>query len=191
MIHPTADVSTDAKIGSGTRVWNEAQIREGAVLGNDCIIGKGVYIDTGVEVGNRVKIQNRASLYRGVVIEDAVYIGPHVTFTNDRYPRSTNEDGSLKGDDDWEAEHTLVREGASIGAGAVILPGLTIDRWAMVGAGAVVTSGVPEHGLVFGNPATMRGYVCTCGRHLRDEGAVWRCTKCGKTYELGAVRARA
>lgn len=191
MIHPTADVSKDAKIGAGTRVWHEAQVREGAVVGTDCVIGKGVYIDKDVIVGDRVKIQNRASLYRGLTVEDNVYIGPHVSFTNDRYPRATNPDGSLKTDDDWEAEHTLVREGASIGAGTVILPGLTIDRWAMVGAGAVVTRGVPEHGIVRGNPAHLAGYACECGRPLADDGDVWRCPACGKTYALGKVGAKA
>src|SRR3990172_2091230 len=134
MIHPTADVSPEARIGSGTRIWHEAQVREGAVLGADCTVGKGVYIDRDVVVGDRVKIQNRASLYRGLTVEDGVYIGPQVAFTNDRYPRAVNPDGTPQTDADWEAVATLVKEGASIGAGAVILSGLTIGRWAMIGA---------------------------------------------------------
>lgn len=192
MIHPTADVSTDARIGAGTRIWNEAQVREGAVIGSDCILGKGVYVDRDVIVGDRVKIQNRASLFRGVTIENNVYIGPHVSFTNDKRPRAVNAEGSLSSDDDWDPEHTLVREGASIGAGAIVLPGLTIDRWAMIGAGAVVTRGVPEHAVVVGNPARVVGYVCTCGQRLKNDGDdAWRCASCDKTYELGTVEAGA
>ena len=189
MIHETASVSTDAHVGEGTRVWHQVQIREGAVIGVDCIIGKDVYIDRGVIIGDRVKIQNRVSLFVGVTIEDNVYIGPHVTFTNDRYPRAVNADGTPKSEDDWRLEHTLVREGASIGAGAIILPGITIDRWAMIGAGAVVTHGVPEQGLVTGIPARIVGYVCTCGHSLQDSGDTWQCATCGKSYNLGTVTA--
>ena len=192
MIHPTADVSTDARIGAGTRIWNNVQVREGAIVGNDCVLGKDVYVDRDVVVGDRVKIQNGVSLYRGVTIENNVYVGPHVSFTNDKHPRAVNADGSVKSDDDWDAEHTLVREGASIGAGAVVLPGLTIDRWAMVGAGAVVTRGVPEHAIVVGNPAAVIGYACTCGRRLKSDGDdSWRCSSCGKTFNLGTVEAGA
>ena len=189
MIHPTADVSTDAKIGEGTRVWSEAQVREGATVGTDCILGKGVYIDTDVVVGDRVKIQNRASLFRGLTVENGVYIGPHVSFTNDRYPRAVNVDGSPKTDDDWELEETLVREGASIGAGAIVLPGLTIGAWAVVGAGAIVTRDVPDQALVTGNPAEIQGYVCTCGRRVEHDGKQWRCASCGQTFDFEPAKA--
>jgi acetyltransferase-like isoleucine patch superfamily enzyme len=189
MIHPTADVAPEARIGAGTRIWHQAQVREGAVVGAQCNIGKGVYIDRDVVVGDRVKIQNRASLYRGLTVEDGVYIGPHVSFTNDRYPRAVNPDGAPKTDDDWPAEPTLVREGASIGAGAVVLPGVTIGRWALVGAGAVVTRDVPEHALVTGNPARVTGRVCVCGRPLAREGEAWRCIACGRRYQLEPVGA--
>ena len=190
MIHPTADVSTDAKIGEGTRVWSEAQIREGVTVGKDCILGKGVYLDTDVVVGDRVKIQNRASLFRGLTVENGVYIGPHVSFTNDRYPRAVNADGSPKTDDDWELERTLVREGASIGAGAIILPGLTIGAWAVVGAGTVVTRDVPDQALVTGNPAEIQGYVCTCGRPVEHDGERWRCKSCGQTFDFEPAKAK-
>jgi acetyltransferase-like isoleucine patch superfamily enzyme len=187
MIYPTADVSPDARIGEGTRIWHEAQVREGASVGADCIIGKGVYIDRNVVIGGRCKIQNRASIYLGVTLEDGVYIGPHVSFANDKYPRAVNPDGSLKGDGDWEVLPTLVREGASIGAGAVVLPGVTIGRWAMVGAASVVTRDVPEQRLVVGNPALYVGYVCKCGRPLaNDEGPGWSCSFCGLTYTFEA-----
>jgi acetyltransferase-like isoleucine patch superfamily enzyme len=189
MIHRTADVSPDARIGPGTRVWHEAQVREGAVIGAGCNVGKGVYIDRDVVIGDRVKIQNRASLYRGLTIEDGVYIGPHVSFANDRYPRAVNPDGSPQSDADWQLVPTLVREGASIGAGAVILPGVTIGRWAMVGAGAVVTHDVPDHALVVGNPARAAGYACVCGRRLDQEADGWRCPACGRTYQFEPAKA--
>jgi len=190
MIHPSADVSPEARIGRGTRVWHEAQVREGAVVGADCVLGKGVYIDREVVLGDRVKVQNRASLFRGVTVEDGVYIGPHVTFANDRYPRAVNRDGTAQSDDDWSLEPTLVREGASIGAGAVVLPGVTIGRWAMVGAGAVVTRDVPDHTLVSGNPARARGFVCVCGRPLERDGRDWRCPACERTYQFEPAGAQ-
>lgn len=190
MIHPSADVSPEARLGPGTRVWHEAQVREGAVVGGDCVLGKGVYIDRDVIVGERVKIQNRASLFRGVTVEDGVYIGPHVTFANDRYPRAVSPDGAPLQDDDWSLEPTLVHEGASIGAGAVILPGVTIGHWALCGAGAVVTRDVGDHELVTGNPARHAGYVCVCGRPLDREGDGWRCPVCERVYQFEPAGAQ-
>jgi UDP-3-O-[3-hydroxymyristoyl] glucosamine N-acyltransferase len=127
-IHPTAEVSPDAQVGEGTRIWHQAQVREGARIGRDCILGKGVYIDRDVVVGDRCKLQNLASVYHGVKLADGVFIGPHAVFTNDRYPRAVNPDGSLKGEEDWESGETHVGEGASIGAGAVIRPASTSAR---------------------------------------------------------------
>lgn len=166
-IHATADVSPDARIGAGTSIWHQAQVREGACLGSHCIVGKGVFIDTGVRIGNNVKIQNYVSLYQGVVIEDGVFVGPHVCFTNDKRPRAVNPDGSLKAASDWVVGETLVREGAALGANATIVAGTTVGRWAMVGSGSVVTRDVPEFGLVWGNPARLRGFVCPCGERLK------------------------
>jgi acetyltransferase-like isoleucine patch superfamily enzyme len=206
MIHPTAEVSPEARIGRGTRIWHEAQVCEGAVVGADCQIGKGVYIGAGVVVGERVKIQNRASLYPRLTVEDGVFIGPHVVFTNDRYPRSIAPEGRLLTDAEWEVGTTLVRHGASIGAGAIVICGLTIGRWALVGAGALVTHDVPDHGLVMGVPARLVGYVCQCARRLEPEGepgpagrtggpaarqgARWRCPACGRTFELAPLPGR-
>jgi acetyltransferase-like isoleucine patch superfamily enzyme len=185
-IHSTADVSPDATIGDGTQIWHEAQVREGARIGCDCILGKGVYIDVGVVIGDRCKIQNRASIFHGVTLEDAVFIGPHAVFSNDRFPRATNIDGSLKSDEDWTVQPTLVRRGASIGAGAVILPGVTIGVSAMVAAGAVVTADVPTHAIVKGNPARIAGWVCECGRPLiMSEAWRWHCEKCDRSYGAG------
>ena len=183
-VHPTAQVSPEATLGAGTSVWNWVQIREGARLGTQCIIAKGVYIDFGVQIGNRVKIQNHVSLYHGVTLEDGVFVGPHVCFTNDRLPRAINADGTLKGDSDWTVTPILVRTGAALGANSVILPGVTIGRWALVGAGAVVTRDVPDHGLVLGNPARLVGYVCRCANRLTVANAVGVCPACGLEIEL-------
>jgi UDP-2-acetamido-3-amino-2,3-dideoxy-glucuronate N-acetyltransferase len=193
MIHPSAEVSPEAKVGPGTRVWNGAQVREGASIGRDCVIGKDVYVDKGVVIGDRVKVQNGANLYRGVTIEDGVFIGPNVTFTNDRYPRAVTPDGRPQTDDDWQAEPTLVRYGASIGAGSVVVPGVTIGRWAMVAAGSLVTRDIPEQALVMGSPARLAGYACKCGQPLdHDESSdSWRCAACGATYSLPVDRTDA
>jgi UDP-2-acetamido-3-amino-2,3-dideoxy-glucuronate N-acetyltransferase len=165
-IHPTADVSDLAEIGPGTSIWNQSQVREGVHIGSRCILSKDVYVDAGVQIGNNVKIQNGISLYHGVILEDGVFCGPHCVFTNDRQPRAVNPDGTLKTGDDWVLSETLVRAGASIGASAVIVCGVTIGRWAMVGSGAVVTRDVPDYGLVYGNPARLHGFVCPCGEKL-------------------------
>lgn len=162
-IHPSAFISPEASIGPGSQIWHGAQVRERARLGENCIVGKDVYIDSDVSVGANVKIQNRCSLYHGLTVEDGVFIGPHVCFTNDRLPRAINPDGSLKSDADWSVAPTLVRYGASIGAGSVVLPGITIGRFALIGAGSVVTRSVPDFGLVAGNPARLVGYVDETG----------------------------
>jgi acetyltransferase-like isoleucine patch superfamily enzyme len=165
-IHPTADVSDQAEIGTGTSVWHQCQIREDTRIGKGCNFGKGVYVDFGVRIGDNVKVQNYVSIYHGVEIEDGVFIGPHVCFTNDNLPRAINADGSLKAADDWELGRVVVRYGAALGANATILPKVTIGRWALVGAGSVVTQDVPDHGLVVGNPARLVGFVCPCGQRL-------------------------
>lgn len=175
--HPTAIVETEA-IGEGTKIWHFVHIRAGARLGKNCSIGKSVYIDADVEIGDGVKIQNFASVYKGVRIEDEVFVGPSVTFTNDRYPRAFQ----------WDEEMivpTLVKRGASIGANATVMCGITIHEYAIVGAGSVVTKDVPPFGLVYGNPAQLQGFVCFCGRklphteHTSENGRV-RCPHCGK-----------
>jgi acetyltransferase-like isoleucine patch superfamily enzyme len=116
-----------------------------------------------VHIGDNVKIQNGISVYHGVVLEDGVFCGPHMVFTNDRAPRAINPDGSLKSADDWTLSETRVKTGASIGAGAILVCGITVGRWAMIGAGSVVTRDVPDYGLVYGNPARLRGFVSPHG----------------------------
>ena len=158
-IHPSALVEEGAIIGNGTRVWHLVQVRAGAKIGEDCIIGRGVFVDSGVVIGNRVKVQNYVSIYHGVTIEDGVFVGPHAVFTNDKLPRAITPDGQIKSADDWVVSPTVVRYGASIGANSVLVCGITVGRWAMIGAGSVVTKDVPDYGLVVGNPATLIGYV--------------------------------
>lgn len=165
-IHPTAEVSQDAQIGDGTQIWHQVQVREGARIGCHCILGKGVYVDREVQIGDRCKLQNGACLYHGVILEDGVFVGPSAILANDRLPRAINPDGSLKNDNDWEGGTIRICFGASLGAGAILLPGIVIGRHAMVGAGAVVARHVPDHGLVVGNPARLVGYVCRCGHRL-------------------------
>ncbi|TCS83373.1 acyltransferase [Tepidibacillus fermentans] len=173
-IHPSAEVSDRAKISEGTKIWNQAQIREDVEIGENCIISKDVYIDKGVKIGNRCKIQNGISIYHGVEIEDDVFLGPHMVFTNDLYPRAYN--------DEWIVTPTRIKKGASIGANATIVCGNEVGRYAMVAAGAVVTKDVPDYALVVGNPARIIGYVCECGRKMEQiEEDVYKCNTCNTT----------
>ena len=151
MIHESAIVE-NAEIGDGTNIWHFVHVRDGAKIGKNCNIGKSVYIDTNVMIGNNCKIQNFASIYQGVTLGNNVFVGPHVCFTNDVYPRAFLWDEN-------RLEKTLVKDGASIGANATILAGITIGEYAMVGAGAVVTKDVPDYSLVLGNPAKVVGKV--------------------------------
>jgi UDP-2-acetamido-3-amino-2,3-dideoxy-glucuronate N-acetyltransferase len=185
-VHPTAEVSPSAEIGAGTRVWHQAQIRERVRIGENCIISKGVYIDFDVQVGSNVKIQNGAFLYHGCTIEDGVFIGPGVCFTNDKQPRAINPDGSLKGADDWEVGRTVVRYGASVGTGSIVLSDVTIGRFAMIGAGAVVSKDVPDYGLAVGVPARLIGFVCACGEKLTASApaADVACGRCSLRYRI-------
>lgn len=180
-IHPTAIVNKTAKIGDGTKIWHLVHVRENAKIGRNCMLGHAVYVDRNVKIGNRVKLENRANLYDGVTLEDDVFVGPHVTFTNDLYPRSFSTD--------WKIVPTLVKKGASIGAGSVVICGVTINKYAMIGAGSVVTQDVPAHALAYGNPATIRGFVCKCGRKLVEEKrqrdyVLMSCPKCGEKAKI-------
>ena len=158
-IHETANVSGDAQIGSGSKIWINSQIRENASIGKNCIISKDTYIDTGVKIGSECKIQNSVSIYQGVTIEDKVFVGPNACFTNDKIPRAF--------DLDWEITPTLVKNGASIGANATIVCGITIGEYAMVAAGSVVTKDVEPYSLVMGNPARHYSYVDQLGNKVK------------------------
>jgi UDP-2-acetamido-3-amino-2,3-dideoxy-glucuronate N-acetyltransferase len=186
-IHPTALVEDGVRIGARTAVWDNVHVRGPATIGHDCIVGEKTYIAYGVEIGNFVKINAMVYIPTGITIEDRVMVAAGVIFTNDRYPRAF--DGRVEGlADSGPGEHTLpgrVKEGATIGAGACIGPGLTIGAYAMVGMGAVVTADVPAHALVTGNPARIRGWVCTCGRPLPGGALDDRlsCVQCSRRYD--------
>jgi UDP-2-acetamido-3-amino-2,3-dideoxy-glucuronate N-acetyltransferase len=185
-VHATAEVEDGAVLGDGTRIWAHAHIRRGAHVGSDCTIGEQVFVDLDVHIGDRCKVQNGGLVYRGSVVEDEVFIGPAACLTNDRRPRAATPDGGLKTDDDWTVTGVHVARGASIGAHAVVVGGVRIGCYAMVGAGAVVTRNVPDHALVFGNPARAAGWVCRCGERLAD----LRCPTCARRYaqsEAGLV----
>jgi UDP-2-acetamido-3-amino-2,3-dideoxy-glucuronate N-acetyltransferase len=182
-IHPTALVESGVEIGAGTSVWDNVHIRGPAWIGPDCIIGEKTYIAYGVRVGRCVKINAQVYVCTGVTIEDRVMISAGVIFTNDRYPRAFAIDGEglASSAPNEDTLQTVVRAGATIGAGAIIGPGLEIGAYAMVGMGAVVTADVPSHALVYGNPARVRGYVCVCGEPLPqdDATAAEHCARCG------------
>lgn len=182
-IHPLAVVEDGAEIGAGTKVWRFAHVRNGAVIGESCIIGNAAFIDAHVRIGDRVKIQNCGIVYAGVTVDDEVFIGPNVTFTNDRYPRAVNPD--------WQIVPTHICHGASIGANATVVCGTTVGIYAMIAAGSVVSRDVPSFTLVRGNPARPVGYVCICGRKVGDleleKTQPVRCT-CGCVLDLACER---
>ena len=157
-IHPSAEVAADTKIGTGTKIWHQAHIREGVVIGRDCVIGKDVYIDAGVRIGDRVKIQNGVSIYKGVELEDEVFVGPNASFTNDLRPRAF--------DNNWVVVPTLLKRGASIGANGTVLCGVTLGEYSMISAGAVITVDALPYGLYIGNPARLKGFVSRAGFEL-------------------------
>lgn len=154
VIHDSAEVEPGATVLAGTRVWRRAHVRTGAVIGRDCNIGANVFVDRNVRIGDRVKIQNNVSVYEGVELADESFVGPAAVFTNDRNPRATGP---------WQLTPTHVGRGASVGANATLVCGITVGEHGLVAAGAVVTRSVLPHQLVQGNPATPAGWVCRCG----------------------------
>jgi UDP-2-acetamido-3-amino-2,3-dideoxy-glucuronate N-acetyltransferase len=167
-VHPSADLEDDVTVGAGTSIWHRAQVRTGATIGRDCVIGRDVFIDEGVSLGDRVKIQNGALVYHGVTVGNGVFIGPGAILTNDRHPRAITSSGALARAEDWSVSPIHLADGSSIGAGAVVVAGCDVGRFAMVGAGAIVTHPVAAHALVAGNPARVIGWVCACGQRLHD-----------------------
>jgi UDP-2-acetamido-3-amino-2,3-dideoxy-glucuronate N-acetyltransferase len=182
-IHSGAEVAEDVVLGIGTTVWPLAQIREGARLGAGCIIGRGAYVGTGVVMGDNCKLQNHALVYEPAVLEDGVFVGPAVVFTNDYYPRAITPEGKLKRGSDWESVGVTVRHGASIGARAVCVAPLMIGRWALVAAGSVVTKDVADFSLVAGVPARHIRWVGKAGVPLEPNGAgAWICPQTGERF---------
>lgn len=182
-IQPNADVAQDAQIGDGSSIWHLAQVREQAVLGRNCIIGRGAYVGTGVVMGDNCKLQNYALVYEPARLEDGVFVGPAVVFTNDHYPRAISPDGTLKRGEDWEAVGVTCRRGASIGARSVCVAPVTIGAWALVAAGSTVVKDVPDYALVAGSPAKRIGWVGRAGVPLESlSKGRWRCPQTGETY---------
>jgi acetyltransferase-like isoleucine patch superfamily enzyme len=180
-IHPAALVETD-QIGSGTRIWAFTHVSKDAIVGSSCNIGSHCYVESGVRIGDRVTIKNGNNLWAGVTIGDGAFVGPQVVFTNDLRPRSPRLPHAARrySSQAWLSP-TVVEEGASIGAGAVILAGVSLKRFCMVAAGALVTKTVPAHALVMGLPARIAGWVCCCGEKLnieQVEHAIAYCDQC-------------
>jgi UDP-2-acetamido-3-amino-2,3-dideoxy-glucuronate N-acetyltransferase len=183
-VHESSYVDEPSTIGAGTKIWHFSHVMKGAVIGKDCNIGQNVVVLPGVRIGDNCKIQNNVSVYEGVVLEDHVFCGPSMVFTNVINPRSEIVRKH-------EYRQTLVKRGASIGANATVLCGHTIGEYAFIGAGAVVTKDVPDFALMVGNPARRSGWMCRCGIKLALDEARGRCTACGSGYVLegGALRS--
>ena len=184
-ISEKAIVAKDAQIGSGAKIWHNAQVRELAVIGENVIISKDAYVGTGVLVGKNSKVQTSALVYEPAVLEEGVFIGPGVILTNDHFPRAVNPDLTLKTGSDWELVGVHVSTGAAIGAGSICVAPITIGKWATIGAGSVVTKNVPDYALVVGNPARQIGWVGKIGVKLETwDGKTFICPISGTKYQL-------
>jgi len=174
-VHESAYVDEGAEIGEGTKIWHFSHVMPGARIGKNCVLGQNVFVANNVQIGNNVKIQNNVSVYEGVILEDDVFCGPSMVFTNVKNPRSAYP---RKG----QYTKTLVRRGATIGANATIVTGVTLGEWSFVAAGAVVTKDVPSYAIVAGVPARVIGWACECGERLEFVDEVAVCKVCGKRY---------
>lgn len=174
-VHESSYVDDGAEIGAGTKIWHFCHVLPGAKIGEGCNIGQNVLVSSNVTIGKNVKIQNNVSLYTGVIIEEDVFLGPSMVFTNVINPRS-----HISRKDEYKK--TLVRKGASIGANATIVCGTTLGKYCFVGAGAVVTKDIPDYALVYGSPARVRGWMCQCGEQLKFAKDRAVCQRCGDAY---------
>ena len=172
-VHESSYIDEDVKIGPETKIWHFCHVQKGARIGKKCTLGQNVNVANNVKIGNHVKIQNNVSVYEGVELEDYVFCGPSMVFTNILTPRSKY----LKGRENYLK--TLVKYGATIGANATVLCGHAIGRWALIASGAVVTSNVPDYALMVGVPARQEGWVCECGIRLDED---FKCGACGRVY---------
>jgi UDP-2-acetamido-3-amino-2,3-dideoxy-glucuronate N-acetyltransferase len=182
-VHPTSVVGDPVEIGEKTQVWHFCHVMAGARIGANCVIGQNAFIARGAILGNQVKIQNNVSVFDGVVLEDDVFCGPSVVFTNVFNPRSFISRRK-------EFRKTLIKKGATIGANATVICGNTIGSYAFIGAGAVVTRDIPDYALVIGNPGRVKGYVCQCAVPLIFQGENAECRECGKAYEKDEAGVR-
>jgi UDP-2-acetamido-3-amino-2,3-dideoxy-glucuronate N-acetyltransferase len=174
-VHESSYVDEPCSIGSGTKIWHFSHIMKNSRIGERCNIGQNVVVSPDVVIGNNVKIQNNVSVYTGCILEDDVFCGPSMVFTNVVNPRS-----HVARKDEYKT--TLVRTGASLGANSTVVCGVTIGRYAFIGAGSVVTKDVPDYALMYGNPAVLRGWICNCGIKLKFEADAARCLACGVAY---------
>lgn len=181
MIHPTAIIDDGVTIGEGSKIWHFCHAMKGAQIGKNCILGHGVFIGSYVIIGDNCKIQNGVNIFQGVILKDAVFVGPNVTFTNVINPRAEIERKS-------EYKPTIVKRGASIGAGATIICGVTLGEYCMIGAGSVVTRDVLPYSLVYGNPSRSHGWICKCGEVLEFRGVDAHCDVCGDVYVISDKR---
>ena len=174
-IHPSSIVEEPVEIGKGTKIWHFSHIMSGAKIGKDCVIGQNIFIASGAILGNNIKIQNNVSIFDGVILEDDVFCGPSMVFTNVFNPRSFISRRK-------EFRKTVVGKGTTIGANATIICGNKIGQYAFIGAGSVVTKNVPDYALVYGNPGTVKGWVCQCAVEIIFRSGKARCQACGKRY---------
>lgn len=178
-VHESSYVDEPCTIGKGTKIWHFSHVMKGCVIGDGCNIGQNVVVSPGVTIGRNVKIQNNVSVYTGVILEDDVFCGPSMVFTNVNTPRSHVS----RNDPDKDYLKTRVKKGASIGANATVVCGNTLGEYAFVGAGSVVTKDVPAFAMVYGNPARIKGWACECGVKLTFKNDQATCAECGKQYK--------
>lgn len=176
-VHHSSFIDENVEIGKGTKIWHFCHILKNTKIGENCVFGQNCMVGPNVKIGNRVKVQNNVSIYEGVEIEDEVFCGPSMVFTNVINPRSFIERKS-------EFKKTLVKRGATIGANATIVCGITIGKYALIGAGAVVVTDVPDYALFLGVPAKQKGWVCKCGVTLKNKENILFCNSCESEYEL-------